>query len=35
MTRRKVQVVTADDHSLVREGLRLLISAPGGLEVVG
>ncbi|HEX8011304.1 MAG TPA: response regulator transcription factor [Casimicrobiaceae bacterium] len=30
-----IRVVIADDHTLVREGLKQLLSAAGGIEVVG
>jgi DNA-binding NarL/FixJ family response regulator len=35
MSKRTLQLIIADDHALVREGLKLLVSAIDGLEVVG
>ncbi|MEO7458127.1 MAG: response regulator transcription factor [Gemmatimonadaceae bacterium] len=32
---RTIRVVIADDHAVVREGLRVLVSAQPGLEVIG
>lgn len=34
-TVRTIRVVIADDHAIVREGLRVLVSAQPGFEVVG
>ena len=35
MTMDKIRVFVADDHALVREGLRLLIETQPDMEVVG
>lgn len=35
MTNRPIRVLVADDHALVREGIRKVIEDPGRLEVVG
>lgn len=35
MTRRKIRVLLADDHALVRQGFRLILSAQPDIEIVG
>jgi len=35
MTNRPIRVLVADDHALVREGIRKVIDDPGRMEVVG
>jgi len=32
---KKIRVLIADDHTLVREGLRALLEAQGDFEVIG
>lgn len=35
MTKRKIRVLLADDHALVRQGFRLILSAQPDIEIVG